>query len=765
MASEDQILLKLVIQGQSPDEIRRLAQATQGQLNSETKVLLDQLTALHRGVLEAQNADIAKQIKNDIKARQDQLATVSSIMSAQTAAAVKEAKAQAKAAEERADAESKAYQKNIKDAEAAFEYTLRLAKMKEAEDAKAAESAKQVADAQRALASQNLEDFKNAIVIARNVAAAFQFVASQAVQLGNDIDRLTNVYGSLKGSIDEMREASAGEISDYDLITTKNRALEKDLKLTDEQFGIVARAADNFADSIGVNTKEALDQLIDGLATGRLRTLASAGAVMDSEVVYERYAKSIGVASDKLSEHGKKVAVIQEALRLLDKKNKESGEVIDDFSHRWEKFTAQIQNFSDTFKLTLGSAIMSVWNMLDSVSEKLVEVFSTANSFSETGIGADQLTDLPGKHYTSADLKKMQGRYHSGPMVPEDFLQSDKYKYSDAGDAAESKKALTSEQIAAAARKKAELAAQFDAMMRKAYAQSGEGYGFDPSAGQTPNLDELGFTASTAMGNEEGQRLEQGTLDTLLNQATGGGTKGQSFQEQVEAFEKDFIEPLKQKTQAYQAELDATKEKAGGGLFAVLLFGPDGPDSTYAEMDSFQQATTDMSGAVADTIHKMAEATAADLANYVAGSQGAKKSMRDTTNELLIALSTKGYMKSLEYIAEAAGDYATENYVGAEKSLAAAAAWAALGTAAGLGARAIGHSAPAGSSTSSSRGGGIASRGSSSGVSSTSSSSGDNTPLTINLTVLPGGEAEAGRAINKALDAYYAQTGKGVKAA
>ncbi len=91
-----------------------------------------------------------------------------------------------------------------------------------------------------------------------------------------------------------------------------------------------------------------------------------------------------------------------------------------------------------------------------------------------------------------------------------------------------------------------------------------------------------------------------------------------------------------------------------------------------------------------------------------------------------------------------------------------------VGTAAGLGARAVGTAAP-GPTTAASSGMSTSTNGSgafgSNGRRSSSSSSQNDQPLTINLTVMPGGEAEAGRQINKALNAYYSQTGQGVPAA
>src|SRR6185312_15768201 len=384
----DDIVLKLIIKGQDPAEIQRLAQETSGRLAQESAAHIGRLTQLHKAAAEEQSAAMKKAI----------------------------------------DAE-------IKDSTRLLDAIQKIERQREI-----------VANRATASWDRMLERLENVTVIAQGLIGAFKSQASAAFALGESIDRITNVYGSLQGSIEQMREAARGEVSDFDLISTKNRALEKDLKLTDEQFGLVAAAADHFADAIGVNTKEALDQIVD------------------ADAAYERYARSIGTTSDKLSDQGKRIAIIQDALRAMDKKLGESGAQVDDFSHRWEKTTASMSNFADALKMRLGEAIVSVWGMLDSLTDKMAKAFT----LSQTQV--DILES--GKHYSDADLAKMQGRFHGGDSVPEDFLQSDKYKYrGDAGGSIDEAKVAASRKEAARkaeeqARKQAQFNEQFDQMLR-----------------------------------------------------------------------------------------------------------------------------------------------------------------------------------------------------------------------------------------------------------------------------------------------------------
>jgi len=690
----DDIVLKLIIKGQDPAEIQRLAQETSGRLAQESAAHIGRLTQLHKAAAEEQSAAMKKAI----------------------------------------DAE-------IKDSTRLLDAIQKIERQREI-----------VANRATASWDRMLERLENVTVIAQGLIGAFKSQASAAFALGESIDRITNVYGSLQGSIEQMREAARGEVSDFDLISTKNRALEKDLKLTDEQFGLVAAAADHFADAIGVNTKEALDQLVDGLATGRLKTLEHAGVIVDADAAYERYARSIGTTSDKLSDQGKRIAIIQDALRAMDKKLGESGAQVDDFSHRWEKTTASMSNFADALKMRLGEAIVSVWGMLDSLTDKMAKAFT----LSQTQV--DILES--GKHYSDADLAKMQGRFHGGDSVPEDFLQSDKYKYrGDAGGSIDEAKVAASRKEAARkaeeqARKQAQFNEQFDQMLR-----GGKGPLYGTGVNNTDYTSDEDALIAQAGGDTVSGGAEEFAKD---NEA-----KAQSY-EKLQATVRKEAQDTADKMGAVMEGVVKRRESVEsrtGGLMYALLFGQDGPDKTYEEMDAFQQATVDMGGMISETMGKMAEAVGSSLANWVADSAGARKSFRDITNEMLVNLSAQAYTKGLMELAEAAASAATYNYDAAAKHLYAAGAYALVGTAAGVGARAIGHSAPASSSASStSRPTTSSGAGRSFGSSGSSSSDAGNGTVTFNLTVFPGGEAEAGRQINIALDRYNAQTGRGVRA-
>ncbi len=685
MAADDDIVLKIVIKGQDPSEITRLANETAGRLADESAKHIGKMTDLHK-----------------------------------------------KAAQDQENATKEATDSEIKDAQ------------------RLQEAIKKVEAQRNASMDAMLNRMKNVTIIAQGLIQAFEGQVRSFISLGNEIDKVVNVYGSLKGGIDEIREASKGEIADIDIISAKNRAFALDLHLTDTQFGIVAAAADRFADSIGgTSTKEKFDTLIQGLTTGRAKTLLAGGVMEDTTKVVEDYAKAHHTVSEALTEEAKKIAVAEDALRSMDKKLIESGVEVDNFAHEWERTSAVMQNTWDHILLGLGQFLIGI-----------EQGFEKIPAYLKIGVAKIKDQIMGGTQHYEEQARAELGRQLEQYERDQDTIvekararqkSADAYTIPMRGPNIDAKKAA---KLSAAA-----LSQEYYPNYNRAVDENGDELPTTRAGQYDKDQALLDIIGATDYQHRMGG-MDSGDMDAEYQKVAN--RTGHSPFDQSMGFNAD---KLAEQMAKVQPRIDQLKKEAGDrGIFGILMFGPDGPDQLYSEMDEFQKTQSDMADMLTETAHKMAEAGAASLAAWTANTQGAKKSFRDVTNELATALSTEAYLKGLEAVAKAIGFAASEDYVGAEKSLAEAAAWGALGAAAGLGARAIGHSSAASTSTGTSTKTGSAG-GYGGYTKSSTSGSGNNAPLTINLSVFPGGEAEAGRQINKALDAYYSQTGKGARAA
>jgi len=742
--TEDQILLKLVIQGQSPDEIHRLAAQTQGKLNDEMKVLIDHLTQLHRDAAREQSAEDAAKTKKMMDNAEKQISVVNQVMRANEAAAAKTTTA-----------------------------------WKEA-----------------------LEVSKNMIITARGMYDVITGGLGRLKALGDEIDRLTNVYGALRGSIDEMRTASKGEISDYDLITTKNRAFEKELELTDKQLGAVAAAADNFADSLGLNTKEALDSLIDGLANGKIKMLQHAGVVIDAETAYKKYAAQIGVAGDQLSDHGKKIAIVRESLRAMDEKLAKSGNTVDDFSHRYEQMTASLKNSTDQLLLFFGEVAVAIFELFDTTIPRAIRhaAATIQDSLGTNGILGSAIKSIPGvggllgvaigngatnnldreKAFDAIQDKiKADAVSKNARDAAARLKEGTSYDYQKGSvrDSINQKKVESDAKAAEAeALRRQKSADSLDAMFRK-----GSGIGA-ASLGEEATVHQFespaGLTAALGAPNTFAM-TETIRKAQMAKQEADEKDQFRQAQEAAEAMAKlneDTANEMMDKA-------DKLRERAGNGIFATLLFGPSGREELIDDIDAFKNTAADAMGMVADTAMKMADALGQSLAAFVSGDKNKKKSIRDTTHDILEALAAQAYARAIFETAEGLASLALGPIGGVSAGMhfAAAGMFAAVGTAAGVGARAIGQSAGQtqeqkfqaqhdsaaakqqfneshGYSTSS----GSSSSGFGSGGMRSSGGSGGDQQVNIYVNSPLGDRAEIGRGINLALAEYFAQSGRGV---
>lgn len=676
MATEDQILLKLIIKGMDPAEVAALAQSTAGDLNIRVGQYLDKLVQLHRTANEATTKDAKKAAQDQIKEVEKQIDTINKVARAQEIAA------------------------------------------------------NRINGSYRGM----MEHLENLTVVATGAWAVIVGGAGRLKDLGDSIDRVTNIYGSLKGSIDEMREASAGEVADIDLITTKNRAFEKDLHLTDQQFGMVAAAADKFADSLGVNTKEALDKLIDGLATGKMKMLEHAGIVIDADKAYQDYAKSIGTTADKLSDTGKHTAIAEAALKSMDKKLAESGGVANDFSHQWEKTMATLSNQWDHFLLHLGEGVI-----------KFEKTFAIALP-NTMKIAMAKMKDavaslMPGADPAMRHFFESEARVQFGKEL-EDF---DKPSTRQA-DAAKARLAAGDGAYKIADREKDRAIAKKPPGRDTAYYPFGKDGAYNDNAQNKADQERY--------GNAE---LFQKDQDEYLKKAMTGDNPEYideaAMTHATEAFTKHADE-LKRIS-------DDMNKRTGGGLFTSILFGPDGPQKAYEDLDNFKKAQVDAFGMIADSAQKMADAIGASIASSIAGGDAHKKTMRTMAHDVLEALAAQAIGRALFEGAAAIADLAIGNVPGAILHGQSAAMFGAIGVGSALIARGVGSDATASSSAGRS---GISSSG---GSFNTPRSSGSDTgkssaPITVNLSVWPGGEAEAGRQVAKALGAYTRESGQSI---
>lgn len=681
MADAEDLLIKLSFRGEDPAEIEALAQKSGDELRDAMAAQYGKLKAAYVGYKQAETDEARKFIAEQIKLEEDKGKTIERILKA-TESAQKE------------------------------HYSVLLA---------------------------NIAHMKEA---AEGMHMAFEAISGAFERFkgfAEDSIRMTQIYDSLKGSIEGMRDATHGAVTDVDLITTRNRAMLKELVLTDEQFANVSKVAMTYAHALGVPVKEALDSVTDGLATGRVKMLQHAGVMVDAKAAQEAFAKSIGTTSEYLDEAQKKYAVQEEALKKIAEKAKEAGEETENMATHLESgFTAATNSWNELLVafgrskvindvLTTAAELTREWVKLLTQLDNYLHPTDSEISKRFGANGQALVGMMHEKGFTRGDTNEQQ--------AADDFLSKlseDMKTYRDMHTVHKGPKAKSTAAADAKAKKDREF------------------------------LDQILFgTSGGAAGMHHFSGGDEG-LDTLMTGATSGDSA--AWEKQQEDARKQLEKMIAGLVATGESRLRANGI-AKGGLMARVMFGDPidangDPSEDFAnKVRSTSDIALQMMGDLNQAAKEMSQAAGASIEAMIGGASAA--SLHKMVHDQLLALGTKYQVRALEFAAEGAGFLVFGDAPQAAAAFAAAGLWEGAAIAAGVGARAIGTGQSASSSRASTssppinRGSGLPS--SSSGGSN--SGNGGSQTIIVNQTVLPGGEAEAGLRVRQALQADYSKTG------
>jgi hypothetical protein len=97
------------------------------------------------------------------------------------------------------------------------------------------------------------------------------------VSASEEYARQTGILESLGGSIDEASRRLSGMVAEIDLMETRNKIAQSGLALTSHEFANVAVAAEAYGAAIGGDTVQAMEQLTKAIQSGSLEQLRRFG--------------------------------------------------------------------------------------------------------------------------------------------------------------------------------------------------------------------------------------------------------------------------------------------------------------------------------------------------------------------------------------------------------------------------------------------------------------------------------------------------------
>ncbi len=653
---------------------------------------------------------------------------------------------------------------------------------------------------------RTMEDLENLTTVTRGAIDLYGNIKDRVGAFAEEVARTTQIFQSHHVSIEEAKVAVDGTVSSMDLIIAANKATQLELNLTSKQFANVAQRADDFADSTGTSTADALDKLVTGLANGQIKLLRSAGVIIDVDKAYKDMAKTIGVTTDKLSDQAQKLAIQKAALENLGQaaagaagqlaKPKDMAALIEQqivlSKDAWDAFVVDVGSFQvpsevekllglfrdipkvvadAIFGLTVGlPAAFKI--TLGKIKDLIPGGDGTNEAQARAALGAAyearERANSPQGREALAEARRRAGGAPFGPLEnPGDrtsaYARGDLVK-----DGKVTKYDLLADYMRDASRRLE--AATTDAENSRQEALALLGQDFDKLTGKFSEPETGGAERYSEQRLAQIERNFAGgdfSPEEYKQFATAQGSAAKSLRFKQASgvslrdakgsanLDEDFIKSL-------QSEIDASREKAGGGLIGQLLFGDDtSMDQTYEKLDEAKRRTIDtireMSDFASGAAQQMAGALGSSLAASLGEGKGLDSALKEQTHAVLMGISQQAYVKSLMEGAEAVASLAMGNFPGAAAHGAAAAAFAAVGTAAGLGARAT-YSAPASTPAVSSRS--VPSYASGGGGGGSSGGGGGETTIVFQINGMIGDSEAVVRALGRGVDEYRRKTGR-----
>jgi hypothetical protein len=198
----------------------------------------------------------------------------------------------------------------------------------------------------------------------RGVSMVVQGVV-ELVERGARVESMRGSFEALSGSIGAtgdamlgtLRSATAGLVSDMDLMAATNKAVLLGLPVTTASMGDLARAATVLGRAMGQDAKKSVDDLTTALGRSSPLILDNLGLSVSVEKANAAYAVTLGKAADKLTDAEKKQAFYNAAMDAARTRVEELGGLHLTFGDRVQQARVVVDQLHDSLSVVASRAL------------------------------------------------------------------------------------------------------------------------------------------------------------------------------------------------------------------------------------------------------------------------------------------------------------------------------------------------------------------------------------------------------------------------
>ncbi|MCY1055440.1 hypothetical protein [Nannocystis sp. SCPEA4] len=166
-------------------------------------------------------------------------------------------------------------------------------------------------------------------------------------EMANRAQQIDGVQQALRLSIDKARASTMGMVSDFELASTANKALQLGVVKNSEEFAKLTATAAKLGMSLGQDVAQSVSDLTVGIGRQSMEVLDNLGILLRAEEAYDIYAQRVGKVASELTDAEKKQAFMTVALERAEEAANKANISLDTNAAAVIRVGAEWQNLKD----------------------------------------------------------------------------------------------------------------------------------------------------------------------------------------------------------------------------------------------------------------------------------------------------------------------------------------------------------------------------------------------------------------------------------
>lgn len=202
--------------------------------------------------------------------------------------------------------------------------------------------------------------------------------------------QLAAATAALSFPIESVHKGLLRMVDAHSLTTAASKSMQIGITKSAGEFQKMSEAAAKLGLSVGIGAKDAINNLVDALATGSPEVLNNIGIILKQEQAYDLLAKKLGVATSQLTEQQKAGAFTEIALDMLYEKAGKLNTGLDEQAVRLASVNARMIEFGDTVKVVATEGLGLLMDAGEGVGIMLYELTDALDGAEESMGSATQ---------------------------------------------------------------------------------------------------------------------------------------------------------------------------------------------------------------------------------------------------------------------------------------------------------------------------------------------------------------------------------------